>query len=209
MDPSLPAQEGIDVVTRWVARVSELIKKKGRVKAKRLESLVESLPSREIVQNRMPVTIANLKYTIIIYLDCNVYSVGPNEGKVVALKALVDVVRSNEPPGYGFFNVYEMFTLFRCSVMMDEEYTCIAVSIYHLDIGLYSKMTESDVFYFLDPYLKIIELPNGKVLNPLSRIHLYSLGISIRMSPSCRTTFVPREWQSNGGILRTRPSKIR
>ena len=40
--------------------------------------------------------------------------------------------------------------------MIDEDYTCIAVSIYHLDNEVYSKMSDKDVFFVLDPLLKSI-----------------------------------------------------
>ena len=46
--------------------------------------------------------------------------------------------------------------LHRCFVMIDEDYTCIAVSIYHLDNEVYSKMSDKDVFFVLDPLLKNI-----------------------------------------------------
>ena len=60
------------------------------------------------------------------------------------MKLLIDVARTNEPPG--------------CFIMVDEEETCIAVAIYHLDSEVYTKMTDKDVFYILDPFLKKVEL---------------------------------------------------
>ena len=139
LDPSLPAQDAIEIIVRWVSRVSDLISRKGRVKLKKLDSLVTTLPptSKNIIQGRKRIPISSLNR-------------GSNEGKVVALKLLVDVVRSNEPPG--------------CFVMIDEEYSCIAVSIYHLDSEVSSKLNDKDVFYLLDPFLKVIDLalPEGK-----------------------------------------------
>ena len=74
----------------------------------------------------------------------DICSIGANEGVVVALKLLVDVVKNNEPPG--------------CFIMSDKQSRCVAVSIYHLDSKQYTKMNDKDVYYVLDPYLKTVEL---------------------------------------------------
>ncbi|RHY06629.1 hypothetical protein DYB25_003843 [Aphanomyces astaci] len=81
--------------------------------------------------------------------------------QAVALKLLVDVIRKNEPPGYatqGQAVPRELTNWGRCFVMMDETQTCCAVSIYHLDSVAYTKMTERDVFYVLDPFVKLVHL---------------------------------------------------
>lgn len=131
LDPSLQAQDAINTIGRWVSRVADLIHRKGRVKAKKLAALVTTLPDCQQMQGRKRVPVSSLRP-------------GANEGKVVVLKLLVDVVRSNEPPG--------------CFIMIDDKYTCIAVSIYHLDNQVYSKMSDKDVFFVLDPYLKPIDV---------------------------------------------------
>ncbi|ETW04922.1 hypothetical protein H310_04022 [Aphanomyces invadans] len=131
LDPSLRAMAIVDGILRWTLRVSNLIHHKGRFKVTRIAQLASALPPVCEVQGRTRVSISSLQQ-------------GHNEGKVVALKLLVDVVRGNEPPG--------------CFVMMDEAQTCCAVSIYHLDSVAYTKMTERDVFYVLDPFVKVVHL---------------------------------------------------
>ena len=81
--------------------------------------------------------------------------IGANEGVVVALKILVDVVKNNEPPG--------------CFIMSDKRAKCVAVSIYHLDGKQYTKMNDKDVYYVLDPYLKIVKLTY------MSKVRLFNL----------------------------------
>ncbi|KAH9120919.1 hypothetical protein LEN26_010910 [Aphanomyces euteiches] len=131
LDPSLRAMSIVDNILRWTLRVSNLIHQKGRLKSSHLAHLALNLPNESDIQGRKRVSISSLQ-------------LGSNEGKAVALKLLVDVVRKNEPPG--------------CFVMMDETKTCCAVSIYHLDNIAYSKMTERDVFYVLDPFVKVVHL---------------------------------------------------
>ncbi|ETV86675.1 hypothetical protein, variant 1 [Aphanomyces astaci] len=131
LDPSLRAMAIVDGILRWTLRVSNLIHQQGRFKASRIAQLASTLPHVGEVQGRTRVSISSLHP-------------GHNEGKAVALKLLVDVVRKNEPPG--------------CFVMMDETQTCCAVSIYHLDSVAYTKMTERDVFYVLDPFVKLVHL---------------------------------------------------
>ncbi|KAF0687131.1 Aste57867_21102 [Aphanomyces stellatus] len=131
LDPSLRAMGIVDDILRWTLRVSNLIHQKGRLRAKQITQLASALPTLADIQGRTRVAVSSLQ-------------LGCNEGKAVALKLLVDVVRTNEPPG--------------CFVMMDEAQTCCAVSIYHLDSVAYSKMTDRDVFYVLDPFLKVVNL---------------------------------------------------
>lgn len=133
LDPSLPAEEAIEGILRWVTRVNDLIHRKGRLKAKKLEALVSSFPppSSSFIAGRQVTSVSQL-------------SVGANPGKVIILKLLLDVVRSNEPPG--------------CFVMLDVESSCLAVSVYHLDNTVSSKLSDKDFFSVLDPMLVEIQV---------------------------------------------------
>jgi len=88
------------------AEINYLQNSQGHLKAKKMTQLISSLPNMSEIQGRARVPISSLWYVyvrssgnMIMYL-LTYSSIGSNEGKVVALKLLVDVVRGNEPPGY-------------------------------------------------------------------------------------------------------------
>ena len=79
LDPSLPAEEAIEGILRWVTRVNDLIHRKvvfeyqknkkflfqqGRLKAKKLEALVSSFPppSSSFIAGRQVTSVSQLRY---------------------------------------------------------------------------------------------------------------------------------------------------
>ncbi|RHZ03067.1 hypothetical protein DYB37_005040 [Aphanomyces astaci] len=179
LDPSLRAMAIVDGILRWTLRVSNLIHQQvryiiGVVKTMTWRSrggsrraALRSWPPhfRTSVRSKAGLVCpsrpcSNLDNVLVSPYQ-PVASPGHNEGKAVALKLLVDVIRKNEPPGYatqGQAVPRELTNWGRCFVMMDETQTCCAVSIYHLDSVAYTKMTERDVFYVLDPFVKLVHL---------------------------------------------------
>ena len=105
--------------------------------------------------------------------------------------------------------------------MIDKEGTCIAVSIYHLDNEVYSKMTEKDVIYILDPFLKIIDLSsfeNPRVRlswvgskNPLVLIHFVQPHVESKLLllTSGRAASISHERHGHGRLLCPRATDAR
>ena len=118
--------------------LSQLIKRNGRIKAKKFVSLVAELAS------------VNPSFLPPKYEQTTLSALTPHHkstGQYVVLKLLVPASVSDQPPV--------------CLVMVDREGICVAVCVYHLGTDVPSRWSSQDVFCVLNPLLKPIELTHA------------------------------------------------
>jgi hypothetical protein len=72
---------------------------------------------------------------------------GDNPGTMVLLKQIVNASRPDQPPA--------------CIIVADNEETCVALSLYHLDDSAVNRLNDKDVFIVMDPVVKDISVRHG------------------------------------------------
>lgn len=160
IDPSLPGEDQVEGISRFVSRVSEMVERKGRIKGKKLNALVKALPADELrkrlAESKAPSKEAEDGKAAVgagagasdkpdpEFTSVSELSEGANVGKWVMLKLLMPALRTGESP--------------QCLVMMDEKRDAVCVSLYHTTENACDRFnSERDTFIVCDPFLKNVE----------------------------------------------------
>ncbi|XP_059140737.1 tetratricopeptide repeat protein 5-like [Physella acuta] len=144
LDPSwVEARTKETELLNFLCDIQRMIDLKGKMRAKKMDSLVKSLVDREVAQYQSCQYINTSGKTVALTY-CKLSDLQPkvNEGKIV-LGKVVCSINSNDPVPFSF-------------CMIDEEQTCICVMVYNLAQGAGMKIGDSVAIP--EPQLKKIKL---------------------------------------------------
>lgn len=131
LDPTLPTEDSIADVERFLARAAELVEKRGRLKPKRATRLVESLrlPELALPESLESATLSSLED-------------GDNDAKVLSLRVLMPLSTAGVPP--------ESF------LAMDGEGTCMVLAIYNIRREASAGITDRNLVQVLSPRVRTV-----------------------------------------------------
>ncbi len=133
IDPSLPSDGPISEIRSWVLRVSDLVSRKGRVKAKKMASITDSLSN---VTLPPPLSGQEDKVHSLTTLD-NLSSAPHGSRLAIALKVIMPLGDPQTPP-VKYLSV-------------DSAGSCFVLSVYHLTATPQSDLTVKDTIVVLNP----------------------------------------------------------
>lgn len=143
LDPSLPAETALADMRRRFVKVESVIRKGGRIKAKRLDALVESLPTDALVAH------PSKKFCDVVrFADC---VNGRNPGKAVHVKCILVARSGEEPPA----------TL----IVADASKTVRAISVYNLTLDAVAHISKAAYLTLIEPTLSRVSFDKASYAN--------------------------------------------
>ena len=131
------ARAQLAALRRSIARVADLVSRKGKMKAKKLSALAQGL--------RRACDEANEGNSGCVVSDL---AEGENPGKAVAFKVLMPLNSTNDPPA----------TL----LALDASGAVCALSVYHIDVNVCGTLRERDTIVVRDPAKRTVRCVGGE-----------------------------------------------
>jgi tetratricopeptide (TPR) repeat protein len=141
IDPNLPTSESIRTIEHFIKRVDELVLKKGKMKVKRLKTIVAPLAKLALPRVKEGMVA---QHTICAFTDL---AEGDNPGKAIGFKVIMPLGEISIQPA--------------CFLVCDRETDCCVLSVYHLSTSFVKHVSEKDVFMVLEPNL--VKVTHGDV----------------------------------------------
>jgi hypothetical protein len=137
IDPNLQADQKAEKVVDFVVQAATLIQTKGKIKSKKLTSMVKTVPSSLQTQVSFPTNEEQKSKITYHVVAINSLQAGENNGAIISAKIVSHLPKEQDVP--------------MCFLIVDFKYNFSVISIYHTNKSLADNIKSGDEILIKNP----------------------------------------------------------